>query len=86
MSTFQFTAHDPEHGHTIARIEADNEREARGALKSMIFCRKLSAHEIIQASQRGLAIVDAKTGKVIGGDQDQDADNTGGTPLGSDAE
>lgn len=75
MSTFLFTAHDPEHGHTIARIEADNEREARGALKSMIFCRKLSAHEIIQASQRGLAIVDAKTGKVIGSEESEDPFN-----------
>lgn len=73
MSTFEFRHSDAEHGPVIARIEADNEREARTALRDMIHVRKLSAREIIELSQRGLAILDANTGLVIGGEQGEQA-------------
>lgn len=76
MSTFEFKCHHPEHGHVIARVESDNEREARAYVKTQIFCRKLSAREIIEVSQRGLAIVDAKTGEVIGRDVPEDDPDT----------
>ncbi|MBN8492367.1 MAG: hypothetical protein J0M00_13185 [Burkholderiales bacterium] len=68
MSTFEFRHSDQIDGPIIARIEADNEREARAALRDMIHSRKLSAREIIELSQRGLAIIDAKTGQAIGGE------------------
>lgn len=68
MSTFEFRAHDQIDGHVIARVEAKNERAARAYVSEQIFVRKLSAREIIETSQRGLAIIDAETGKVIGGE------------------
>lgn len=89
MSTFEFKAHHPEHGHVIQRVEADNEREARAYVKTQLFCRKLTAREIIEVSQRGLAIVDAKTGQVIGVELNGGAkagENVGGNPPGPDAE
>jgi hypothetical protein len=74
MSTFEFTAHHPEHGHVLARIEADNEREARKALRDTIFCRKLSAREIIELSRQGFGIIDAKTGRAIGAESCESGD------------
>lgn len=65
MSTFEFRANDPVEGFCIARIEADTEREARAAVKELIFVRKLDVREVIAAVQAGRPITDAKTGNVI---------------------
>lgn len=65
MPVFEFRAHHPEHGPTIARIEADDVRKARGALKNLIFERRMSTQEVIKAAQHGYAIIDAETGQTI---------------------
>ena len=79
MSTHEFTYA----GQVIARVEADNKREATAYLKGAIESRELTSREIVALSQSGKGIVDAKTGQVIGGEQEQ---RTGGMPLGHDAE
>ena len=65
MPVFEFRANDPEHGLTIARIDADDVRKARAVLKGMIFERRLSTQEVIRATQHGYAIIDAETGQTI---------------------
>jgi hypothetical protein len=82
MSTFEFRHSDPEKGPVIARIEAENEREARAFLRTRIHARKMSAREIIELSRRDQAIFDAKTGEVIGAGSD---DNQAERQLGDEA-
>lgn len=53
---YEVKVHDPEHGHVVARIEADNEREARTLAKAEIFVRKLSAREVSDLTAAGKAI------------------------------
>lgn len=72
MSIFEFRANDKDDGYCIARVEADNKREAQAYVRGQLFVRELSYRETIEAAQRGLAIVDAKTGKVIGGEVEAD--------------
>ena len=65
MPVFEFRAHHPEHGPTIARIDADDVRKARAVLKTVIFERRMSTREVIEATQHGYAIIDAETGQTI---------------------
>lgn len=53
---YEVKAHHPEHGHVIARVEADNEREARKLAKADIYVRKLSAREVSDLTAAGKAI------------------------------
>jgi hypothetical protein len=53
---YEVKAHHPEHGHVIARVEADNEREARKLAKAEIYVRKLSAREVSDLTAAGKAI------------------------------
>lgn len=53
---YEVKAHHPEHGYVIARVEADNEREALALAKSEVFVRKMTAREVHDVTTKGLAI------------------------------
>lgn len=65
MTAFAIHANHPEHGYVVARVEADNKREAMTYAKAQLSIREMSVAEVVSCTKRGIAIVDAKTGQLV---------------------
>lgn len=68
---------------TLMHVRAKGKALTRSAAVADIEIKRLTTDEVLDLHKRGIAIVDADSGKVCNGD---DSANVGGTPLGDDAE